>query len=287
LLCHTKWKFKQQKKQKNDKAKKMNKKKAKAMQKQQQKHWKQFLFNLENDENQKQYSEGWEMKKEFDVSLQKFSSQEYIKQMTELNAELSQIPALGPHVGTMEIKNSYIMLFEIINRKIYHLNKTFPSKYRISIKVIDDFINNHPEISMEKPSHETYFSHANIFLITLNAEPSGYGQLPLLLVQIRNKVKFNCPDIDVLKSYLKTLGDIYGGLHNKLYGMLVDNTSIKFVKYQNQCYSETDILPFSLKKLIEPENHPESMKEYIKLIICMIEDELINLKACSKYNWEL
>ena len=54
--------------------------------------------------------------------------------MNELNAETSQIPALGPYVGTIKIKNSYIMLFEIINQKIYHLNKTFSSKYRISIK---------------------------------------------------------------------------------------------------------------------------------------------------------
>jgi len=51
---------------------------------------------MENDEKQKQNSEGWEITKEFIASLQKFSSQEEIKQMTELNAELSQIPGLGP-----------------------------------------------------------------------------------------------------------------------------------------------------------------------------------------------
>lgn len=69
------------------------------------------------------------------------------------------------------------------------------------------------------------------------------GQLPLLLVQIRNKVKFNCPDIDVLKSYLKNFCYVHGNLNDKLYGMY--NALIKFVKYQNDSYSETDI--FDLK----------------------------------------
>jgi len=68
---------------------------------------------LENDENQNQTSEGWEKTKEFITSLQKFSSQKYIKQMIEFNTEISRIPALGPSVGIVEIKNSYIMLFEI------------------------------------------------------------------------------------------------------------------------------------------------------------------------------
>ena len=40
------------------------------------------------------------MIKEFNASLQKFSCQEHIEQMTELNAELSQISALGPYVST-------------------------------------------------------------------------------------------------------------------------------------------------------------------------------------------
>ena len=49
---------------------------------------------MENDEKQKQNSEGWEITKEFIASLQKFSSQEEIKQMTELNAELSKFLVL-------------------------------------------------------------------------------------------------------------------------------------------------------------------------------------------------
>ena len=51
------------------------------------------------------------------IRFQKFSRQEEIKQMIELNAELSQIPGLGPSVGTMEIKTVLLCSSKILIKK--------------------------------------------------------------------------------------------------------------------------------------------------------------------------
>ena len=57
------------------------------------------------------------MTKEFNTLLKKFSIQEHIEQMTELNAELCQIPALSPCVGTVnQVKKptseSFFIIYE-------------------------------------------------------------------------------------------------------------------------------------------------------------------------------